>query len=313
MGSFRAKRQEKTTRFFEEVAMPETIGIIGLGRMGMPAAKKYIREGYRVVGYARRPEVIEEFTSYGGIAVDNSKEVAKKAGTIIVYVLNDQQVIEVVTGPNGILEGCHKDTRVINMATIDKENLEWVAAECAKKHVGLVDSPVTGGPARVEAGTVTLIVAAPKDLLETCRAVLEVQGQITYVGEKPGLGQAVKHCNQLLVATTLAATAEVISLAKKSGLDPKVVCQVVGSGICGSDYFRLVASSILDNTPSPGGLGQMCKDIGLVINDSRRVQMPLAVASAAYQYFLAALSLGMENADSSELIKVLEKMIQPEG
>lgn len=293
--------------------MPETIGIIGLGRMGMPAAKKYIREGYRVVGYARRPEVIEEFTSYGGIAVDNSKEVAKKAGTIIVYVLNDQQVIEVVTGPNGILEGCHKDTRVINMATIDKENLEWVAAKCAKKHVGLVDSPVTGGPARVEAGTVTLIVAAPKDLLETCRAVLEVQGQITYVGEKPGLGQAVKHCNQLLVATTLAATAEVISLAKKSGLDPKVVCQVVGSGICGSDYFRLVASSILDNTPSPGGLGQMCKDIGLVINDSRRVQMPLAVASAAYQYFLAALSLGMENADSSELIKVLEKMIQPEG
>ena len=313
MGSFRAKRQEKTTRFFKEVAMPETIGIIGLGRMGMPAAKKYIREGYRVVGYARRPEVIEEFTSYGGIAVDNSKEVAQKAGTVIVYVLNDQQVIEVVTGPNGILEGCHKDTRVINMATIDKENLEWVAAECAKKQVGLVDSPVTGGPARVEAGTVTLIVAAPKDLLEECRAVLEVQGQITYVGEKPGLGQAVKHCNQLLVATTLAATAEVISLAKKSGLDAKVVCQVVGSGICGSDYFRLVASSILDNTPSPGGLGQMCKDIGLVINDSRRVQMPLAVASAAYQYFLAALSLGMENADSSELIKVLEKMIQPEG
>ena len=293
--------------------MSETIGIIGLGRMGMPAAKKYIKEGYQVVGYARRPEVIEEFTLFGGTALKNSKEVAEKAGKVIVYVLNDQQVIEVVTGSDGILEGCHKDTRVICMATIDKENLEWVAGECAKKQVGLLDCPVTGGPARVEAGTLTLIVAAPKGLLEECRAILEVQGQITYVAETPGMGQAVKHCNQLLVATTLAATAEVITLARKSGLDTRLVCQVIGNGICGSDYFRLVASAILDDTPSPGGLGQMCKDIGLVINDSRRVQVPLVVASATSQYFLSALSLGMENADSSELIKVLEKMTNPDG
>ena len=74
--------------------MAETIGIIGLGRMGMEAAKKYIAEGYKVVGYARRPEVIKEFTAAGGIAVKNSREVAEKSGKVIVYVLNDQQVIE---------------------------------------------------------------------------------------------------------------------------------------------------------------------------------------------------------------------------
>ena len=288
--------------------MSEAIGIIGLGRMGMVAAKKYIQKGYKVAGYARRPEVVKEFTAAGGIALRNSREIAEQSGKIIVYVLNDQQVIDVVAGPDGILQSSHKETRVICMSTIDKENLEWVAGQCAKKGVGFVDCPVTGGPARVAAGTLTLIVAAAKDLLEECRPVLEVQGKITYVGEKPGLGQAVKHCNQLLVATTLAATVEVVTLARKGGLDPRLVCQVVGSGICGSDWFRLITSSILDNTPAPGGLGQMCKDIGLVINDSRRVQTPLIVASAAYQYFLAALSLGMESADVHELIKVLEKM-----
>jgi 3-hydroxyisobutyrate dehydrogenase len=288
--------------------MSETIGIIGLGRMGMEAAKKYAAAGYNVVGYARRPEVVREFTAAGGLAVRNSREVAEKSGKVIVYVLNDQQVISVVTGPDGILEGCHKDTRVICMATIDKDNLEWVAEKCAEKQVGFVDCPVTGGPARVKAGTLTLIVAAPKGLVEECRPVLEVQGKITYVGEKPGLGQAVKHCNQLLVATTLAATIEVITLARKGGLDPRLVCQVIGSGICGSDWFRLITASILDNAPAPGGLGQMCKDIGLVINDGRRVQTPLLVASAAHQYYLAALSLGLENADVHELIKVIEKM-----
>ena len=288
--------------------MSETIGIIGLGRMGREAAIKYIAEGYNVVGYARRPEVIREFTAAGGIAVKNSREVAEKSEIVIVYVLNDQQVIDVVTGPDGILDGCHKSTRVICMSTIDKDNLEWLAEKCAEKKVGLLDCPVTGGPARIKAGTLTLIVAAPKDLLEECRPVLEVQGKITYIGEKPGLAQAVKHCNQLLVATTLASTIEVITLARKGGLDPKVVCQVIGSGICGSDWFRLITSSILDNTPAPGGLGQMCKDIGLVINDARRVRTPLLVASASYQYYLAALSLGLENADAHELIKVIEKM-----
>jgi 3-hydroxyisobutyrate dehydrogenase-like beta-hydroxyacid dehydrogenase len=295
----------------EEEIMSETIGMIGLGRMGMVAARKYIQEGYKVVGYARRPEVVKEFIGAGGTALRNSREVAEKSGKTIVYVLNDQQVIDVITGPGGILEGCHKETRVICMSTIDIENLEWVAEQCVKKRVGFIDSPVTGGPARVEAGTLTLIVAASKDLLEECRSVLEVQGKIIHVGENPGSGQAVKHCNQLLVATTLAATMELITLARKGGLDPRLVCQVVGSGICGSDWFRLLASSILENAPAPGGLGQMCKDIGLVMNDSRRVRAPLIVASAAYQYFLAALAAGMENADVHDLIKVLENMTNP--
>ena len=107
------------------------------------------------------------------------------------------------------------------------------------------------------------------------------------------------------MATTVAAIIEVITLARKEGLDPRQVCQVIGNGICGSDWFRLITSSILDNAPAPWGLGQMCKDIGLVINDGRRAQVPLIVASAAYQYYLAALSLGMENADVHELIKVI--------
>jgi 3-hydroxyisobutyrate dehydrogenase-like beta-hydroxyacid dehydrogenase len=247
------------------------------------------------------------------MAQRNSREVAEKVGKVIVYVLNDQQVIDVVTGADGILKGSHKDTRVICMSTIDKDNLEWVADQCSTNGVGFIDAPVTGGPPRIEAGTLTIIAAGDKELIEKCRALLEVQGKITYVGEKPGLAQLVKHCNQLLVATTLAAAIEIITLARKQGLDPRLVCKVVGSGISGSDWFRLITSNILDNTPAIGGLGQMCKDIGLVINDSRRVRTPLIVASAAYQYFLSALSLGMENAEVHELIKVLETMTNPKA
>ena len=90
-----------------------------------------------------------------------------------------------------------------------------------------------------------------------------------------------------------------------------MVCEIVGGGIGGSDYFRLLSKSILDRTPSPGGLGQLAKDLGIVINTSRNVRLPLPVTNSAYQYFLSALSLGLENAEGGDLIKVLERMSDP--
>jgi len=284
------------------------IGIIGLGRMGMPTAKRFVQAGFPVVGYDIRQEALEELRSIGAEAVEDAKGVAQKVQTTIIFVLNDQQVMDTICGPNGVLEGCGPGSTVICMATIDRDNLERAARMCSQKRVGFVDCPCTGGPARVENGTLTMIAAAPEKILQTCRPTLEVLGKIIFAGETPGLGQAIKHCNQLLIGTTHAAVMEIIALAKKSGLDPRLVCEVIGSGIGSSDYFRLLSASVLDNTPAPGGMGQLFKDIGLVVNDGRRVQLPLLVATAAYHYFLAAQSLGLENQDSSKLIQVIEKM-----
>jgi 3-hydroxyisobutyrate dehydrogenase-like beta-hydroxyacid dehydrogenase len=291
--------------------MTEKIGIIGLGRVGMPAAKKLIKEGYQVVGYARRPEVIEEFRAAGGQVVNNPKEVAQEVGTVVILVLNDQQVIEVVTGTDGVLESLEKGSTVICMSTINRNNLEWVAQQCADKGVELVDCPFTGGPARVETGSLTLIVAAPSNLVEKCRPVLEFLGNIKHVGETQGMGQSVKHCNQLVVAVTHAAVMEAILLAKKLGLDPHMVCEIIGSGIAGSDYFRLLSKGVLDKTPSPGGLGQMAKDIGIVANTACQLKQPLYVATAAHQYFLAAEAMGMQNLEGADLMRVVEKITEP--
>jgi len=291
--------------------MAKKIGIIGLGRCGMPAAEKYIENGYQVFGYARRPEVIKKFQEMGGIHVKNPAAVAQKVDTIIIMVLNDPQVIEVVTGPNGILDGAQGNLKVIGMSTIRRENQEWVAQKCEERGVEFIDCPFTGGPARVKAGTLTLIVAGPTPLVESCRPILEVIGKIHHVGQKIGMGQSVKHCNQLLVCVTHAAVMEVILLAKKLGLDPAMVCDIVGKGIGGSDYFRLLSKSILEHIPSPGGLGQLAKDIGIVINTAHNLRVPLYTATSAYQYFTAAISMGLENMDGADTMRVLERITEP--
>jgi 3-hydroxyisobutyrate dehydrogenase-like beta-hydroxyacid dehydrogenase len=125
------------------------------------------------------------------------------------------------------------------------------------------------------------------------------------------MAQAVKHCNQLLVTAVHAATIELITLARRSGIDPKLVCEVVGSGIAGNDYFRLLSKGILENTTSPGGMGQLWKDVSIVVNSGRQLNLPLLVATATHHYFTMAKSLGMENQDSARLIEVLERMVDP--
>jgi 3-hydroxyisobutyrate dehydrogenase-like beta-hydroxyacid dehydrogenase len=292
--------------------MKGRVGIIGLGRVGVPSARKFLRDGFAVIGYDVRAEALEALKEDGGEAAEHPKAVAQKADTVFIIVLNDQQAIEVVAGRNGIMEGASANTTIVVMSTINRKSLESMAEVCAKKKVSLIDCPFTGGPARVEQGTLTLIVAAASQLVEKARPLLEILGRINHVGESPGMGQSIKHCNQLLVCVTHAAVMETILMAKKMGLDLRVVCEIVGNGIGGSDYFRLLSKSVLDKTLSPGGLGQMCKDIGLVVQSARSLKLPLYVTTSAYQYFLAAEALGMQDRDGAELMRVVERMTEPD-
>lgn len=293
--------------------MTETIGILGLGRMGLPAGKLLMRKGYTVVGYDPDKVPLDEFVSSGGKAVSDVKTVAERAETIIVFVLNDEQVNAVMAGKDGLLAGVNENACIICMSTIRQAQVEWAAEQCMKKNVAFLDCPCTGGPPRAANGSLTLIAAGKKKTLDRCRPILENLGAIVHVGEIPGMGQAVKHCNQLLVSATHAAVMEVILMAKRAGLDERQVCEVIGSGVAGSDYFKLLSSSVLDKTAAPCGMAMMCKDSNIVMDSGRSMKLPLLVAGAANQYFLAAESLGLENEQSSELMKVVERFSQPTG
>jgi len=291
--------------------MGNAIGIVGLGRMGLPAAKLLIRKGYTVVGCDRDTVPLDELVAAGGAAASDAKAVAQKADTIIVFVLNGGQVQTVINGKSGLLAGIREGACIICMSTIRQAQIERTAAQCLKKNVALVDCPCTGGPARAENGTLTLIAAGEKDAVDRCRPILENLGTIVPVGEIPGMGQAVKHCNQLLVSVTHAAVIEVILMARRAGLDERLVCEVIGSGVGGSDYFKLLSASIIDKSAAPCAMALMCKDSNIVVDSSRSMQLPLLVAGAANQYFLAAESLGLANEESSELMRVVERFSQP--
>jgi len=289
--------------------MIKKIGIIGLGRTGLPISQAYLKEGYEVHGFDVRKEAVAAFESSGGYSQTSPESVAKHCEVILILVLNDQQVAEVLSGKEGVLKGMDPGGIIVCMSTINRNNLEKMADSCNQKDIKFIDCPFTGGPARIHSANLTLIAAAPPELLDKMSTILNVIGNIVNAGEKPGQGQSVKHCNQLLVGITHAAVMEVITLARALHLDPAMVCQVVGSGIAGSDYFRLLSESVLFNTPSPGGLGQMCKDVSIVVNTTRDVKFPAYLATAMGQYFSEAEKLRLQDHEGSALIDVVEKIV----
>jgi 3-hydroxyisobutyrate dehydrogenase-like beta-hydroxyacid dehydrogenase len=246
----------------------------------------------------------------GGLGQSSPKMVAENCEIIFILVLNDQQVLETMTGEKGVLEASKPGDTVVCMSTINRKNLERVAEMSLKKNVDFVDCPFTGGPARIPDANLTLIAAASDELLKKVTPFLRVIGNIVKAGNTPGLGQAVKHCNQLLVGVTHVAVMEVITLARELDLDPELVCEVVGRGIAGSDYFRLLSESVLSKTPSPGGLGQMCKDVSIVVNTAHEVNFPANLATAAERYFSMAEKMGLAAQEGSALITVVEQTVK---
>jgi len=289
--------------------MNTSIGIIGLGRVGLPVSQAYIKAGYQVYGYDIREEALKKFESSGGYSCSSPEMVTEHCEVVLILVLNDQQVIEALTGKEGVLQGSDPGKIIVCMSTINRKNLELMADTCRQKNIHFVDCPFTGGPARIPEANLTLIAAASPEMLERISPVLNVIGHMVIAGDRPGLGQAVKHCNQLLVGATHAAVMEVITLARELGLDPEMVCHVVGKGIAGSDYFRLLSDSVLLNTPSPGGLGQMCKDVAIVVNTTREVNFPAYLATAMGNYFSAAEEMGLQEKEGAALIEVVKKIV----
>lgn len=289
--------------------MTEKVGIIGLGRTGLPVAKALITAGYEVYGYDINQEKRDLLEDLGGNFPGSPQEVAKMSGTLLVMVLNDEQVREVISGKQGLLQGINPGSVIVCMSTINRSTLEEEAGKCRERQIGFVDCPFTGGPARIPTGNLTLIAAGPEEVLKKVSPVLEVVGKINVVGNQPGLGQAVKHCNQLLVGVTHAATMEVITLARELGLDTGQVREIIASGIAGSDYFRLLSESVLRKTSSPGGLGQMCKDVSIVINTTRATGMPAYTIAGAGQYFTRAEASGMQNREGADLIEIVQKTL----
>jgi len=291
------------------------IGFIGIGVMGRPMTLNLLKAEHHVTIYARHPEKpeVQEVLNAGAKLAPSPRAVAMASDIVITMLPNSPQVEEVVTGPQGVLEGARKGLIIIDMSTIAPALSRKLAQEAAARGAYMLDAPVSGGSQGAVNGTLTIMVGGDREIFEQVRPVLEAMGKkenIVHVGPN-GSGQVIKLVNNMLVGAIAAAIAESFVLGVKAGADVDTMAKIIGASAGASwqltNQFPLRA---FNGSFQPGFMTDLLhKDLGLALDLAAENSTPVAITALSRQMYEMARAAGYGREDYTSLLKVLEQMV----
>jgi L-threonate 2-dehydrogenase len=282
----------------------KTIAFVGLGAMGRPMARNLVKAGFTVCGYDVNPVALEDLKAAGGVAAASAKAAFADADAILLMVVNGAQAEEVLFS-NAALEAAQASAVVCLMATCPPKQVQAIAERVAMTGRRFVDSPVSGGVVGASAGSLTIMAAAPKDLFEQVRPILEAMGsRALRVGDKAGQGATVKTINQLLCGVHIVVAAEALSLAEKIGVDSKTMLDILVGTSAGSWMLKDRGPRMLEADPEvTSAVDIFVKDLGIVLEAGRETKAALPMTALAYQLFNSTSGRGEGAADDSQVIR----------
>ena len=290
------------------------VGFIGLGDMGTGMASNVIKAGFETTGFDLSEKRVAAFQEAGGRPASNAKEVGENADAVFVMVLNGAQAKSAILGEEGLVKGMKPGGVVILSATIKPSEAREIAEDLEDTGLEMIDTPVSGGFAGAQAGTLTMMAAAKQEVFDANQDVLNAVGKrIFHVGEEIGMGQTVKACLQALIGSIFTATFESAVLAAKSGVDGKVLFDVFTASGAASAVTNNALQKILDRAFVGTGshIGTMYKDLTITMDHAREQGVPMFTAAAAMQLFQAGKTR-FPNEDNWTVTKVLEDIVGAE-
>ena len=286
------------------------LGVIGLGDMGIGIAANLLKNGFQVSGFDLSADRLGSFEKLGGKPAKDVTEVARESDTVFVMVLNGNQVEQVVFGSDGLIHELNGGDTVVVTATITPTEVRSLVSRLADKGVEMIDTPVSGGKSGADGGTLKLMAAAKKDVLEDNRAVLDaVSAEIFHVGEEIGQGQTVKAALQALMGTCFAAVFEALVLGSSAGVPGKTLYEVFSASAAWSPLFENCGKLVLDRKFKGTGshIGTMHKDMGITMQMSRETGAAMFATASSYELFQAAKSMFPDD-DNWAIVKFLEQI-----
>jgi len=287
------------------------VGLIGLGAMGLPMARRVLSAGHTMyTTFHRRREPAEELRAMGATVLATPAEVAAAAEVVITILPADAELKEVVFGRTGILGGVASGKTLIEMTSGTALAMQEIAAAIERKGGAVLDAPVSGGTPAAEQGTLTIMVGGDAALLERFRPLLQAMGtRILHVGNV-GQGKIVKIVNQMMAAIHLLTIGEAFAFGTKNGADPEVLYEVIKTS---SGYSKMMdlrlPGFLLEGSFQPGfKLDLMKKDLNLALESARASSTPLLLTSAAAQVFAAASAAGKGGNDFSAAAQFLASL-----
>ncbi len=286
------------------------LGFLGLGIMGYPMARNLLKAGHEVALWSHTAEKARSLAAEGKATVCGTPKQVAEASDFVFYCVGDSAMSrQVALGQDGLIEGARPGTIVADCSTIAPDTAVDIHEAFKKKGVEFLDAPCTGSKPGAEGGTLTFMVGGDQAVFEKARPYFEAMGKVFFYCGGPGMGLNAKLVQNLVLANIMQAFNEGMVLATKAGIRPELMLDVLNNSAAKSGLISFKAPYVLDrNFGTNFSTKWMYKDIGMALDNGKRVGVPLPVTAVTSQIFQAAVSRGLGEDDFCSTIKVLEEI-----
>jgi 3-hydroxyisobutyrate dehydrogenase len=276
--------------------------------MGYPMAGHLKRAGHDVTVYNRTAEKASQWVAeHGGRSCPTPAQAAEDQDLIMICVGNDADLLQVVTGEEGVLAGARNGAVIVDHTTASANAARTIATACQAKGAGFLDAPVSGGQAGAVAGQLTIMVGGDESVYDLARPVMGAYAKMVRLMGEAGSGQLTKMVNQICIAGLVQGLAEALHFAERAGLDAEAAMGVISKGAAQSWQLENRHKSMIAGEYDFGfAVDWMRKDLSIVLDESRRNGAQLPATALVDQFYADVQAMGGGRWDTSSLIARLK-------
>ncbi len=285
------------------------VAFVGLGVMGYPMAGYLAGAGHEVTVFNRTTAKADAWCGqYEGSRADTLSDAASNAEIVFCCVGNDDDVRAVILGDDGVLNGISDGSVIVDHTTASATVAREVFDAAARKNVGFLDAPLSGGQAGAQNGQLTIMIGGNEDVYQRALPVMDCYAKACTLIGPVGSGQLAKMVNQICIAGVVQGLSEGLHFAKRVGLDPAKVIGAISKGAAQSWQMENRWETMIRNEFEFGfAVEWMRKDLKMALEEAERSGVKLDMTKLVDGYYAEVQELGGNRWDTSSLIARLEK------
>src|SRR3954464_5402529 len=283
----------------------ETVGFVGVGKIGLPISENLIKSGYRVLGYRRSS--LADFEKLGGIAARSPAEIGAQADIVFSCLPSSEALDDVIQGPDGLLKSARAGQIIVELGSHAVPDKEKHVAPLKAKGAAFLDGEVSGTPGMVSARKAVIYLGGDADAAKGVEPVIKGFADMCLYFGPFGAASKVKLVNNLLVAINIAATAEAMTLGLKAGVDVDLMIKAVASGSGGSTQFGIRAPWMAQRKfqPVQGAASLLFHYFHMIGDFADREDVATPMLDRAMELYEKFMDMGLGEKDGAAMVDVI--------
>lgn len=283
------------------------VAFVGLGNMGLPIARNLLQAGHTLTVFNRTRSRADALKGFKARVAETPAAAARGAEALVTMVADDGALEAVMLGDAGALGALPRGAVHVSLSTISPKLSRWLAARHAVAGQAYVAAPVFGRPEAAEGKKLWVVAAGPAEALERVRPLLDAIGQgVIPAGDDAARANVIKLAGNFLLAAAIEAMSEAFTLARKAGVPPAELLEILNGRLFRSPIYENYGTLIAQERYEPAGfkLRYGLKDVRLVLGAAEDVAAPMPLASLIRDRYLSAVARGWGEIDWVGLARV---------